>query len=71
MTQKKLFLANELSPKFAIIGLEGPTKLKNMAILPKTLSAINDLHSIPTLQCFSFAKSFHLMMIRSAKKIHL
>jgi hypothetical protein len=31
----------QLSPKFAI-GLEGPTKLKNMAILPKTLCAINE-----------------------------
>jgi hypothetical protein len=56
MTQINFFLANELSPKFAIIGLEGPTKLKNMAVLPKTLSAINDLHSIPTLQCFPFCQ---------------
>jgi hypothetical protein len=41
MTQFFKFLANDLSPKFAI-GLQGPTKLKNLAILPKTLCAINE-----------------------------
>jgi hypothetical protein len=56
MTQFYFFWQMNYHPKFAIIGLEGPTKLKNMAILPKPLSAINDLHSIPTLQCFPFCQ---------------